>query len=100
MERIDWNKPVEVVEHGDLLATITREGDRYTVTNHDATLFLRASGIVFSCFLPLLKVLFTLFSDIFPPFFLKLFCSVNIIFIKCNLFFIDVTKNSAHARWP
>ena len=31
----DWTKPVEVMERGDLVATITREGDRYTVENHD-----------------------------------------------------------------
>lgn len=28
----DWTRPVEVMERGELLATITRDGDRYTVT--------------------------------------------------------------------
>ena len=32
----NWSKPVEVMERGDLVATITREGDRYTVVNHDS----------------------------------------------------------------
>ena len=31
----DWTRPIEVMEGGDLVAVISREGDRYTVVNHD-----------------------------------------------------------------